>query len=107
MNGSYSTELQKALNIYRCLNKNTYGISISGGDNVLEENKESVKRKTGAENILLYGVPGAGKSHEIKTKYCDDEKYMERVVFIRIIHIQILWDKYYREWKRIEMVTIS
>lgn len=38
------------------------------------ENKESVKRKTGAENILLYGVPGAGKSHEIKTKYCDDEK---------------------------------
>lgn len=38
-------------------------------------------RKTGAENILLYGVPGAGKSHEIKTKYCADEKYMERVVF--------------------------
>ena len=81
LNESYSTELQKALNIYRCLNKNTYGISISGGDNALEENKESVKRKTGAENILLYGVPGAGKSHEIKTKYCDDEKYMERVVF--------------------------
>lgn len=81
LNESYSTELQKALNIYRCLNKNTYGISISEGDNVLEENKESVKRKTGAENILLYGVPGAGKSHEIKTKYCDDEKYMERVVF--------------------------
>ena len=81
LNESYSTELQKALNIYRCLNKNTYGISISGGDNALEENKESVNRKTGAENILLYGVPGAGKSHEIKTKYCDDEKYMERVVF--------------------------
>ena len=81
LNESYSTELQKALNIYRCLNKNTYGISISGGDNALEENKESVKRKTGAENILLYGVPGAGKSHEIKTKYCDDEKCMERVVF--------------------------
>lgn len=76
----YSTELQKALNIYRCLNKNTYGISISGCDNALEENKESVKRKIG-ENILLYGVPGAGKSHEIKTKYCDDEKRMERVVF--------------------------
>ena len=38
-------------------------------------------RKTGAENILLYGVPGAGKSHEIKTKYCADERYIERVVF--------------------------
>lgn len=81
LNESYSTELQKALNIYRCLDKNTYGISISCCDNALEENKESVKRKTGAENILFYGVPGAGKSHEIKTKYCDDEKYMERVVF--------------------------
>ena len=26
-------------------------------------------------------VPGSGKSHEIKTKYCNDEKMMERVVF--------------------------
>ena len=94
LNESYSTELQKALNIYRCLNKNTYGISISGGDNVLEENKESVKRKTGAENILLYGVPGAGNT-------------WREWSFIQIIHIQILWDKYYREWKRIEMVMIS
>lgn len=34
-----------------------------------------------AENIILYGVPGCGKSHEIKTKYCDDDNYMERVVF--------------------------
>ncbi len=33
------------------------------------------------ENILLYGVPGCGKSHTIKTDYCDDEQYMERVVF--------------------------
>lgn len=33
------------------------------------------------ENILLYGVPGCGKSHTIKTEFCDDEKYMERVVF--------------------------
>ena len=32
-------------------------------------------------NIILYGVPGCGKSHEIKTKYCNDKKYMERVVF--------------------------
>lgn len=46
----------------------------------MEEVSDRV-RKTGAENILLYGVPGAGKSHEIKTKYCADEKYMERVVF--------------------------
>lgn len=81
LNESYSTELQKALNIYRCLDKNSYGISISGGDEPKEELKSADVRKTGAENILLYGVPGAGKSHEIKTKYCADEKYMERVVF--------------------------
>ena len=80
LNESYSTELQKALNIYRCLNKNSYGISISDGDEKRQK-KASGVRKTGAENILLYGVPGAGKSHEIKTKYCSDEKYMERVVF--------------------------
>lgn len=35
----------------------------------------------GAYNVLLYGVPGSGKSHEIKTNYCDDETRMERVVF--------------------------
>lgn len=81
LNESYSTELQKALNIYRCLSKNSYGISISDGEEPKEVMKSSATRKTGAENILLYGVPGAGKSHEIKTKYCSDEKYMERVVF--------------------------
>ena len=33
------------------------------------------------DNILLYGVPGVGKSHLIKTQYCDDMTKMERVVF--------------------------
>ena len=41
-----------------------------------EENAKNV-----ASNILLYGVPGCGKSHTIKTKYCDDESVMERIVF--------------------------
>lgn len=80
LNESYSRELQKALNIYRCFDKNVYGISFSERINS-KEKKIIGPRKTGAENILLYGVPGAGKSHEIKTKYCADEKYMERVVF--------------------------
>lgn len=81
LNESYSTELQKALNIYRCLNKNIYGISIADETELEKVAKTPKVRKTGAENILLYGVPGAGKSHEIKTKYCSDEKFMERVVF--------------------------
>lgn len=81
LNESYYTELQKALNVYRCLSKNSYDISISEGDEPKEETKSVSVRKTGAENILLYGVPGSGKSHEIKTKYCLDKRYMERVVF--------------------------
>ena len=33
------------------------------------------------KNIILYGVPGAGKSHTIETEYCNDDEHMERVVF--------------------------
>ena len=33
------------------------------------------------ENVLLYGVPGCGKSHTIKTEYCNDDTRMERAVF--------------------------
>lgn len=36
--------------------------------------------KTG-ENIIFYGVPGSGKSYTIRENYCDDENYMERIVF--------------------------
>lgn len=47
----------------------------------LTAKEETVPRIKGAENVLLYGVPGVGKSHEIQTKYCDDPERMERVVF--------------------------
>ena len=43
--------------------------------------KADIPRNTGGSNILLYGVPGCGKSYQIKTRYCDEENYMERVVF--------------------------
>lgn len=33
------------------------------------------------ENVILYGVPGSGKSWTIKKDYCDDESRMERVIF--------------------------
>lgn len=33
------------------------------------------------QNILLYGVPGSGKSWTIQRDYCSDESHMERVVF--------------------------
>lgn len=41
----------------------------------------AANRLTGGENILLYGVPGVGKSYEIRQKYCDDPDCMVRVVF--------------------------
>ena len=40
----------------------------------------SVPLKMG-ENIILYGVPGCGKSYKIRNEYCNDETFMERVVF--------------------------
>jgi len=43
-----------------------------------EDSQDDIKV---GENIILYGVPGAGKSFKIKNEFCDDERYMERVVF--------------------------
>ena len=39
------------------------------------------QRITGGDNILLYGVPGSGKSHTIDKKNGTDEDKMVRVVF--------------------------
>lgn len=53
-------------------------------ENTADENGELIAEEPvdeGAENILLYGVPGCGKSHTIKTEYCNNDDYMERAVF--------------------------
>lgn len=42
---------------------------------------DETKRIKGAENVILYGVPGAGKSWTIKHEYCNDDEVMERLVF--------------------------
>lgn len=49
-----------------------YGITKQ----VSEENREST-----GENILLYGVPGSGKSWTIQHEYCAEESCIERLVF--------------------------
>lgn len=38
-------------------------------------------RVTGGKNVLFYGVPGAGKSYKIATEYCNNPRFMQRVVF--------------------------
>lgn len=53
-------------------------------ENATDENGNIVTDEPvdeGADNILLYGVPGCGKSYTIKTEYCDDDEHMERAVF--------------------------
>ena len=62
---------------YVMRNSNT---SVNEKTNNTSVNPENLKSKA-ASNILLYGVPGCGKSHTIKTEYCDDETHMERAVF--------------------------
>ncbi|MCI9421033.1 MAG: AAA domain-containing protein [Eubacterium sp.] len=50
----------------------------------LNASHESALENTGittGRNVLLYGVPGVGKSHKINKEYCNDVKFMERVVF--------------------------
>lgn len=53
---------------------------IGEGEGISSIQKEQLRKSTG-ENILLYGVPGSGKSWTIEHEYCDDEKCMERLVF--------------------------
>jgi hypothetical protein len=43
--------------------------------------KEYSETSLVGDNILLFGVPGSGKSHTIKTEYCDDDNFIERIVF--------------------------
>ncbi len=51
-------------------------------EKTIDTNKyDECERKTGGENIILYGVPGAGKSWTIKTEYCKEDDKMERLVF--------------------------
>lgn len=47
----------------------------------IDSDKQVNHNSDDAKNILLYGVPGVGKSYTIKTQYCDDKTHMERVVF--------------------------
>lgn len=48
---------------------------------IIENMTLELKRLTTGTNILLYGVPGSGKSYTIQKEYCSDESRMERLVF--------------------------
>lgn len=71
-NQFYKLATNTAINIERLQSNENDTISIT--------NKEKTRKDSGC-NILLYGVPGSGKSWTIEHEYCDDEDCMERLVF--------------------------
>ncbi|WRA91112.1 McrB family protein [Helicobacter pylori] len=50
--------------------------------NSLDDSKidESI-RIDGGKNIILYGVPGSGKSYTLQRDYCNDNSVVEKIVF--------------------------
>lgn len=42
---------------------------------------DTADRLSVGKNVLLYGVPGSGKSWTIQNEYCNDDNLMERLVF--------------------------
>ena len=46
-----------------------------------EDISNDIQRISGGENILLYGVPGSGKSWTIEHEYCNEDTKVERLVF--------------------------
>lgn len=80
LSDSYSIEEGKGNKLRESFEKNLFGISIYDSDQYKPMIDEAA-RLPGGKNILLYGVPGAGKSHFINTNYCSDHDLIERVVF--------------------------
>jgi hypothetical protein len=69
--------------IRRRLSLNTDGDSLESVDGeILVPLKELEEiRISGGTNILLYGVPGSGKSWTIEHEYCHQDSVVERLVF--------------------------
>ncbi len=66
--------------IYKSLADNLFGMTMWGKEGRYSTTPTGT-RKVGGENVLLYGVPGSGKSHYIQEHYCADKNVIERVVF--------------------------
>lgn len=78
----------KGIELRKTIDKREYGLKFSEESecNTIEScydipEGSLSKSEALSKNTILYGVPGCGKSFTIKRDYCNDEKYMERVVF--------------------------
>jgi len=78
---------QKRVDAYLSLTNAKHIIStelqfeVAGDAPTPEVGTAEVPRATGGKNVILYGVPGSGKSYTIGEQYCNDENRMERLVF--------------------------
>lgn len=59
--------------------KNSYLSMVDG--RIHQDDYNQIKILTTGRNILLYGVPGSGKSWTIEHEYCKSESVVERIVF--------------------------
>jgi MoxR-like ATPase len=65
------------------------GVYTKDDDSLMEEDDfieneidyDNCNRLSGGENIIIYGVPGAGKSYTIEKHYKNDNTEMQRLVF--------------------------
>lgn len=61
--------------------ENEEGVDSADDREIDIKNKETVSRIQNGENVLLYGVPGSGKSWTIEHEYCKPGSVVERLVF--------------------------
>ena len=74
-----TVDLGSGKNMYLSVKASTDSTSFMLGG--LMANYDTVERLSGGTNILLYGVPGSGKSWAIEHEYCHVGSIVERLVF--------------------------
>lgn len=63
------------------LSTNAGSFNVDSDDLIEDIDYDKAPRKEAGENILLYGVPGSGKSWTIEHEYCKPGTNVERLVF--------------------------
>ena len=76
-----SVDLGSEKKMYTAANTSSDDTVFSLGSLIHADNNEDAVRLDGGTNILLYGVPGSGKSYTIEHEYCKPGTNVERVVF--------------------------
>ena len=71
---------KEAFELLTVINRNFEDIFFSLIESKSDDELNAV-RKTGGTNVILYGVPGAGKSWTIENEYMDNNTKIERLVF--------------------------